>query len=157
MTDSDTKVLGALVCVSALLGLAPIAATTTLVLSDPSRWGESLNPVAILGMAVFGVLTVPLWPTYIPAIIITPFVMRWLSRQTVFRQMSLLGVVVASVPIGALVGFVVFWPILGLDLGGLWWQWATAGIMSGAITSSVITVVHKKWFSGRQGGARASP
>ena len=59
----------AILSIAAMLTVGPLVAVTTLVCWQSERWAGSLNPMAIVVMALFGLLTVPLWPTYIPALV----------------------------------------------------------------------------------------
>ena len=54
----------------------PIIASLTLVSFNPERWGGSMSLQNILMIAFFGVITVPLWITYIPSIIMVPIFMK---------------------------------------------------------------------------------
>lgn len=146
MTSSDAKMMGMAVSVAAMLVLAPLVATTTLVCWNPGRWGGSVNPFAVLVMSVFGVFTVPLWPTYIPAIVATPLAMQWLSKSRAFARAPMPLLLLLAVPLGAAAGFGIMTPLLSsieTDDTDVWANWAAAGLVSGAVTFSLIVIAHK--------------
>lgn len=136
----------AMIAVVLLLTVAPVVAVTTLCVVSPERWGGSLSLINILFMAVFGVLTVPLWPTYIPTIILTPIIMPRIARHPVFLAMSFMAVVAISIPVGAVCGTAVMAPIILLALAdgpSMAMMWMLAGAASGAVTSAILCCVYK--------------
>jgi len=124
--------------------VAPIAAVTTLVCWNPERWGGSINPLAILGMAFFGVITTPLWPTYIPAIVLTPLVVSRIARLQVFKRMPLVIICGVSVVIGGICGIAVISIVVpwheSLDLI---LNWVSADAVSGAVALAVISLIYR--------------
>lgn len=140
-----------LLCIFLLLTLAPLVATTTLVCSGPTRFGITNPieiPIAIVCMAFFGLITVPLWLTYIPTLILTPIVMTKLSRTTKFQTMSLPLLLTLAAFIGLLMGLLIFAPILYPIRGyhDLLVPWAAAGATSGLITFPSIAFTYR-YFS----------
>lgn len=136
----------ATIAVVLLLTVAPVVAATTLLIVSPEQWGGSLSLGNVLCMAVFGVSTVPLWPTYIPTIILTPTIMGRIAQRPEFMTMSFAGAVAVSVPVGAVGGTVVLAPVILLALaGGLGsaMMWMLAGAASGAVTSAILCAVYK--------------
>jgi hypothetical protein len=135
--------------------VAPVAAATTLVCWNPGRWGGSFNPLAILGMAFFGLITTPLWPTYIPALALTPMAMRRIAAWRAFRTLPLALIVSVSLVIGAVAGFAVISIIVPWnDSPDLIGNWVSAGVVSGAVTLAIISLIHR-WTPSRAelGGA----
>ncbi|MEI6862499.1 MAG: hypothetical protein WCL04_09640 [Verrucomicrobiota bacterium] len=129
---------------AALLVVAPLVAATTLVCWEPARWGGSISPLAIATMAFFGVLSVPLWPTYIPALIITPLVMKRVSASRVFMRLPLPALMGVSLLVGALAGFGVIMPVVPeLKDSDLVLMWASAGAAAGAVTLTLIFLIHR--------------
>ena len=100
--------------------VAPVVAVTTLVCWNPGRWGGSINPLAILCMSFFGIFTTPLWPTYIPAIALTPFIMRRVAAKKAFRGLPLWALMGISFVIGAFAGTGVISIVVP---GGTRWIW----------------------------------
>jgi len=148
------------ISVAVMLTVAPLVATTTLVCWNPSRWGGSFNPVVILGMSIFGIFTFPLWPTYIPAIVLTPFAMQWLSRCRVFARTPMPLMFAVALPLGAAAGFGIMAPLLArIDAGDpdLWMNWAAAGCMAGAVTFPGLVAVHKYILKYSRAKAEQSP
>lgn len=115
-----------------MLIVAPLIAATMLGCWQPARWGGSVNPLAIITMAFFGLLSVPLWLTYIPALIITPWVMKPVSASRIFRCLSLPALIILSLLLGGVAGFGVIMPIVpreSQDLD-LIVNWVSAGVVA---------------------------
>ena len=138
----------AILSVLAMLTVAPLVAATTLVCWDPERWAGSLNPLAIVVMALFGVLSTPLWPTYIPALIVTPLLMKWISTYPAFRRLPLPVVLGLSVVVGAAAGVCVMVRLILMVLRdssgyGEGLACASAGAISGAVTLALICLLYR--------------
>ena len=135
-----------LISVILMLTLSPILAVTTLVCSHPERWGGSRDPLSILVMSAFGLITIPLWLTYIPAIIITPLVMRRIAVRPDFRALPLPVTLTVALLVGAIAGIcVVILPVIMSlsDSLSLAFNWASAGAVSGAVTLALITMIYR--------------
>jgi len=129
-----------------MLTVSPLVAVATVVCHHPDRWGGSANPLNILMMAVFGLFTVAVWPTYIPAILITPFIMRRVAVQRVFTASSLSFLLSVASLVGAVVGVCVLAPIILLalkDSAELAVSWVLAGGISGALTLMLICLIYR--------------
>ena len=131
-----------------MLVVAPLVAATTLVCWQPDRWGGSVNPLAIAMIAFFGVISVPLWPTYIPAVIITPLIMKRVSAHRAFLRLPLPVLVGLSLLVGALAGSCVIMRAVlmaSMDSTGsdLVLNWLTTGAVSGAVTLALISLIHR--------------
>jgi hypothetical protein len=141
MQNSPMKILLSFIT---MVTLSPTVATATLVCWDPDRWGGSVNPLAILTMALFGLITVPLWPTYIPAVVATPFMMSRIVRSRHFRDAPLLAILGLSLVSGAIAGIGVISIIVpwqeSLDLV---LNWVAAGAVSGGVTLPVIALIFR--------------
>jgi len=96
-------------------------------------------------MVLFGLFTTPLWPTYIPSLIITPILMNVIARSKKFRTMPLSLLVGISFVIGAMVGPLVLirMVLISLDEPKFATRWAVAGALAGAITLIVIVLVYR--------------
>jgi hypothetical protein len=132
----------------AMLVVAPLVAATTLVCWQPDRWGGSVNPLTIATIAFFGVLSVPLWPTYIPALIITPLLMKRVTAHRTFMHLPLAALVVLSILVGAIAGSCVIMPVVLLALmdttgSDLVLNWLVTGAASGAVTLTLVSLVHR--------------
>jgi hypothetical protein len=142
--------------VAAMLTIAPVLAVTTLICWDPARWGGSVDPLNILMMSLFGLITVALWPTYIPAIILTPLLMRQAATHRAFMSLPIPLLLGLSSLTGAAAGMCVLgWPIL-LSLTfsfELALNWAVAGAVSGATTATLICLLYRC----APGGGRQDP
>jgi hypothetical protein len=138
-------IVKAAVSVILMLSLAPVLAVSVLVFSNPDRWGESQHPVAILVMSFFGLFTTPLWPTYIPALILTPIVMHKLSQTAIFQRIPLSLLLGLALAVGAVAGAAVLVPMVLMewaDSRGYSTSWAKAGAVSGAITLTTIAILY---------------
>jgi hypothetical protein len=127
-----------------MLTVSPILAATTLVCWNPERWGGSLNPLSILVMAAFGIITIPLWPTYIPALAVTPFIMRRIAELRVFKRLPLPLILAVSLVIGAFAGIGVISIIVPWhESKDLVLNWASAGAVSGGFTLALISFIYR--------------
>lgn len=127
-----------------MVTVSPIVAVTTLVCWNPERWGGSFNPLAILVMSFFGLITIPLWPTYIPALVATPFLMRRVANSRRFQTQSLSFILAISFLLGAIAGIAVISIIVpwreSLDLI---LNWLAAGAVSGGVTLLIILLIFR--------------
>ena len=72
-----------------MLTISPVLAVATLVNWAPERWGGETDLLSIIGMSIFGILTVPLWLTYIPTLIAVPLIMNKLANKDKFKNLPL--------------------------------------------------------------------
>ena len=107
-------------------------------------WAASIALWAILVMSVFGLCTTPLWPTYIPAVAATPFIMRRVAGSEHFRSWPLPIVLGISFLVGILAGIGVISIMLpwqeSLDLV---LNWVAAGGVSGGVTLAIISAIFR--------------
>ena len=140
------KVIRAIICILLLVSVAPISAATTLVVLKPDMGGGAPTVVTVLLMALFGLFTVPLWITYVPALIATPFVMHRLARSPSFQKIPLAMLVTIALPLGTVAGLFVLAPVVVMalnDSGALAFVWMTAGAVAGAITFPLIVTTYR--------------
>jgi len=154
--DRNRALINALLTAVLMLTLAPISAVTALVGYNPDRWDGRGNPLLlipkILAMAFFGLFTTPLWPTFIPAVLLTPLLMQIAAQQPIFRQMPMAWLLAISLCIGAVAGIVVLSPVFKgsvADSRDLTMNWICAGAVSGAVTLSAITLMHRFMNNGK--------
>lgn len=135
-----------MICVILMLTVAPIIVCATVVCLEPSRWGGSINPAVIVVMAMFGLISTPLWPTYIPSLIITPRLMMRVARVRVFKTMQLSGLIGISIVVGAIAGALVLSPMILMTQNEpkMAKNWMIAGLLAGAITFSLIVLVYRR-------------
>jgi len=127
-----------------MVTVAPVVAVATLVFWNPERWGGSVNPLAILAMSVFGLFTTPLWPTYIPAVAATPFIMRRVARSPSFRSWPLPVILAVSFVIGVIAGVGVISIIVPWhESADLVLNWVAAGGVSGGVTLTIISFIFR--------------
>lgn len=133
-------------CVALMLTVAPITATTVLSFNPDFTGGEPPSLLMILTMSIFGLITIPLWLTYIPALIIAPIFMKRVAATPVFQSLRLPQLIMASGVVGGIAGVLVMaLPILMTLLDfqfKLALLWAFAGACSGALTLSLIALFY---------------
>jgi len=134
-----------MICLILLLIVAPLITSATLVCLDPTRWGGSINFIAVVSMAVFGLFSVPIWPTYIPVLVITPILMEKISSLHFFWKTKCSVLYGSSLILGALAGPLVMMPLILLskDDSGLALCWAIAGAVSGSFVSVLIVMYYR--------------
>jgi hypothetical protein len=131
-------------CIFLMLTVAPFTATFALVHFDPRNWGTSIE--TILEMSIFGLLTIPFWLTYLPALIITPIYMQKLATKTNFHTSSIGEFTVKAIMRGAIGGVIVLAPAWIMTLTEpikLTLNWLLAGVVSGVITSTAISFTYR--------------
>ena len=130
----------------AMITVAPAIAVTALIWWNQGRWGTDLNLPAILVGSLFGLITVPLWPTYIPALVLTPILMNRIANHRSFFTLRLVLFLAIAFSFGAVAGVVVLgYPVI-LALGDsveLATNWAFAGAVSGGVTSTLICMIYR--------------
>ena len=134
-------------CRLLMLTVSPVVTCTIAVLLEPSRWGGSPDPLTILGMALFGVMTVYLWPTYMPALILTPVLMRRLVRTRSYQELPLSGLLGISAVVGAVAGVMVLLPVIWVtarDSELLARNWAIAGAVAGSVTLCLVVCIYRR-------------
>jgi len=139
-------ILRTFLSVAVILFIAPLITVTVLVCHHPERWGGSVNPLNILIMSVFGLFTVKLWPTYIPAIVITPLFMRWFANKPTFISSPLPLILGGGLLVGAVAGVGVLSYIVLISLkdsSELAFSWALAGAISGGSTLMIICLIYR--------------
>jgi hypothetical protein len=133
-----------------MLTVAPTVATMTLSCLHLHGIGD-LNPLKIVGFALFALpfalITPQLWPTYIPAIIFTPILMKWISRRPGFSTTPLIKFLLCSFLVGALAGVGVMSVMIAMEIKVLpneATDWVWMGISSGGITLTLIALIYRK-------------
>ncbi len=128
----------------AILTIAPLLAVAILLCCTKDR-SDLLYPVAVATYVFRGMAFN--WMTYLPALIIVPLLMRWISALRSFRQLSLQCLLRLSALAGAACGVcVVIRSVLAaLDGGGAGLVFAVvfAGAASGAITLTLICLLYR--------------
>ena len=129
-----------------MLTIAPILAATGLLSYDPSRWGGELNLMNIIGLAIFGSISVPLWFTYIPSLIFTPIILKRLSEKDKFYTIPLWRFYIFSIFCGCVGGIFVLLPAIllsgpkSIDMA-LNWIWS--GFIAGGITFPILSSLYR--------------
>lgn len=136
----------AFICIFLMLTVAPFTATFALVHFDPGNWGGTTSIKTIFEMSIFGLITVPLWLTYIPALIVTPIYMRKVSTKPEFHTNPIGKFIVMAMFRGATGGVIVLAPAWILTLAEpikLTMNWLFAGVVSGVITGTAISFTYR--------------
>ncbi len=139
-----------LICIILMLTVAPIVVATGLVCLDPKNWGGSPNLQNILAVTFFGLITIPLWITYLPSLILTPMIMEKISSHQLFYSMSLWKFIFISLMCGTICGVLILSPIIIAALSdpiNIILNWIWVGAISGALTLTIISIVYRKMGS----------
>ncbi len=142
MSSSNKSVFSLLT----MLVVAPLVAGTTLVCLHPGRWGGAGAFLSIPVMAIFGVITTPLWVTYIPSMVLVPLAMRRIANSRGFAAVSLPWLVLLSLAVGGILGAGVLAPVALLsspDADSLTWDFFAAGALAGAVSLTTIVLIHR--------------
>jgi len=124
------------VCVVLMLTVSPV----TTVISLDLILGITPTIEGVLWMAVFGLFTIPLWITYIPALVITPFAMKKLAGRNYFYDAPMWKFISISVVVGSLLGAIVLSPMMDSTN---FLNWSLSGCISGSITLTLIAIVYR--------------
>lgn len=133
-------------CLVLLFTVLPILAAAGLISFDPNIWGGSFTLRNILGLAFFGIATVPLWLTYIPTLIVTPWVMGKLSNYHLFYSIPLWKFILISFFSGMVCGIFILSPCIFMASSSsikLVLNWAFAGAVSGSMTFTIIAFIYR--------------
>ncbi len=129
-----------------MLTIAPLVAVITLSILSPAEFGGGPSIQNVLGMYFFAIITVPMWITYIPSIILSPIMMRKIDKRKSFHELAIIKLILISVPVGALCGMLIFLPILLAvlaDSSPLMSTWVLAGAISGSISLTLIVLMYR--------------
>ena len=140
-------VIRSIICVWITLTVAPLITSIALVCLAPSRWGGHPNVFTVLTMAVFGVISAPIWPTYIPTIVLVPMVMIIIAKTRFFIAAPLPLLVAIFAVLGSIVGLLVIGRIALMLFRenelGLAVDWIVSGALAGTISSSLILLCYR--------------
>jgi hypothetical protein len=140
------KILNAIISLLIMITIAPLIAIITLAFLNPAEFGGEPNIQKVMTMYLFAIITVPLWVTYIPAIILTLTIMHRIDKKETFHELSIVKIIFLSVPIGAIGGVLILAPVLFLvaeDSKPLLLSWTLAGAVSGIITLTLISLIYR--------------
>ena len=129
-----------------MITIAPLLAILILLFLNPAEFGGSPNWQGVFIMYSFALITIPLWITYIPSIILTPIIMHKISKHEVFYSISIIGLISLSLLSGAILGVLIMSPILWVvhsDPDSLFFTWVLSGAVSGSITLTVIVLIYR--------------
>lgn len=144
----------ALLTIIVMITITPIMATIGLISFDPSNWGGGLSVGNVLTSAFFGVITLPLWITYIPSLVIAPIVMSQISKSNRYQELSFNKLICLSIPSGAIIGIIILSPLIIMAFENntssnsetikLVSNWVFAGALSGAVSLPIITLIYRR-------------
>ena len=145
MSNADIKWMRISLTLLCMLTVAPLAAVIALIVLWPDRWANPFNPLAVFGMWFFGFFTTPLWPTFIPAVFLTPWIMGRVAKHPGYSRSPLMLLLVLAMVIGALAGVCVMSPLALLDSGepDTAFMWMGTGAVSGAVTLTIVALLHR--------------
>lgn len=135
-----------LISIIMMLTIAPLIAATGLISFNPENWGGSFSFKNIFSVAIFGIATVPLWITYLPSLIIAPLFMGKISGHHLFYSMPYWKFIAMSVLFGTICGIIILSPCIIMAVSEsamLVLNWAWAGVISGAITFTLISMSYR--------------
>lgn len=140
------KIVKEIISILIMIIIAPMIVVITLSILNPAEFGGGPNIKNILAMYVFGLITVPMWLTYIPSIILTPIIMRRIDKQKEFHELPIRKIILLSTPVGALCGVLILFPVLlpvFIGSSPLLSSWVFAGVVSGSITLTLIALIYR--------------
>ena len=140
------KAVKAIISVIIMIIISPLIVIVVLAVLNPTEFGEVINIQTVLTVYMFAIITVPLWVTYIPFIVLIPIIMQIIAKREAFHELQIIKFVMLSSTIGSICGVLVLSPVLFLvaaDSDPLILSWVLAGAASGAITSTVITLTYR--------------
>jgi len=129
-----------------MLSITPFFASLGLVIYDPSNWGGSIKIENILIIAVFGIITVQLWPTYISSIILTPIIMKKLNFHPQFYTIGVWKFLGLSVVGGILAGQFILFPCIimsAIESTQIALNWIFSGVVAGIATFPIIALMYR--------------
>ena len=136
------------VCIITILIVMPITAAAGLLIFGSENWGGGFTFLNILGLGLFGLISVQLWITFIPVLIATPIIMNHLYANDLFHIIPLWKFIILSLVTGASVGILILSPNILLSLFknsiAIMLNWVWAGAFSGAITFTIIALIYRK-------------
>ena len=146
-----------IVSIIILLTVTPICGFLGFGIFNPNFWdGTSLIDVLMVWkyrinlfewaqVIIFGLIVTQLWITYIPVLIVTPILMRNISKKEKFYSLSLSKFIAISISMGIVVGFFAMFPCLILSRKNieLFITTIAAGVFSGVITSLLIALLYR--------------
>ena len=136
-----------LISVLIMLTIAPLLAIVTLMFSISADFGETFDIQSILVMYMFAMITIPLWLTYLPSIILTPIIMNRISKKTKFHSIPIIFLATLSMIIGAFVGIMIISPLLIASKSepNEIISWILSGVVSGSITLTIVVLIYRVW------------
>ena len=139
-----------IISVLVMVTISPLLVILTLTLANPGEFGGNPDLQSILMMYMFALITVPLWITYIPSIILTPIILHKMRKKKSFHNISLLALIALAVMSGALIGVLILALLLFLvhkEPNNLFSSWILSGAVSGAISLTIIVLIYR--FGGK--------
>ena len=130
-----------------MLTISPILAIITLVFSNPENFGEHFDVQSLLMMYMFAMITIPLWLTYLPSVILTPIIMNRLSKKLAFQRISIAYLITLAAAAGAIIGLAVLSPFLIASRSepSFLFSWILSGLVSGSITLIIVVLIYRIW------------
>lgn len=136
-----------IICILLLLTVAPVCTVTLLALIAPEYFDGLPTGVNILLTGSFGFSIIPVWPIYIPPVVVAPIVMHIISKRKEFYEIQPRDLIIMAFLIGGIAGFFIFlpaWIFSGLLVGfphAI--PWFVASFVSGGITLVLIGMLYR--------------
>lgn len=136
-----------IISVFIMVTVAPSLVILTLAFSNPAEFGGNPDLQSVLMMYLFALITIPLWITYIPSIILTPIILNRIRKIAAFYNISIITLLALSALSGAVVGVLIMAPVLFLvvqsEPNNLFFSWILSGAVSGSITLTIIVLIYR--------------
>ncbi len=137
------------ICIIVLLISMPITSAVGLLIFGPENWGGKLTVINVVGLSLFGLLSVPLWLTFIPTLIATPVIMSRLVVNDIFHTLPVWKFILFFIGFGALAGTIILFPSIYLCFSkgsyAILFNWLGAGVFSGSITFTIVALLYRCW------------
>lgn len=130
-----------------LLTIPPFSVSLVLNILYRDAWGGGAFSIQnVLGMMLFGYLSISLWFIYLPFLIVVPLVVPKLINSKKYNKMKIIEVFARMAIVGALGGIAVLapaWIAALVDSAKYAEMWIVAGAIAGAITSAIIVLIYR--------------
>jgi hypothetical protein len=143
---SEIMIVRPIISVLVMVTISPLLVILTLTFSNPAEFGGNPDLQSVLMMYMFALITVPLWITYIPSIILTPIVLHKMRKKKSFYNISIFALIALAGMSGALIGELILAPLLFLvhkEPNNLFSSWILSGAVSGSISLTIIVLIYR--------------
>ena len=142
----EIMIVRTIISVLVMVTISPLLVIITLTISNPGEFGGNPDLQSILMMYMFALITVPLWITYIPSIILTPIILHKIRKKKSFHNISIIALIALAGMSGAFIGVLILAPVLFLvqkEPNNLFSSWILSGAVSGALSLMIIVLIYR--------------